>query len=140
MKTKKTTTFTDEEKSAMKERARELKAGQKADPEAEVLAKIAEMQGLDRELAERIHAIVKATAPTLTPRLWYGSPAYAGEGGKIVCFYQPASKFKTRYATLGFSDNAKLDDGAFWPSAYALTRLTADDEARLAALITRAVG
>jgi len=134
--------FTDEERAAMKERARELKAarrgrGAKADEEG-VLAKIAEMAEPDRTLAERIHAIVKASAPDLTPKLWYGMPAYAKDG-KIVCFFQSASKFKTRYATLGFNDSANLDEGTMWPTAYALTTLTPDDEARISALVKRAV-
>lgn len=134
--------FTAEERSAMKERAKELKRsarrGAKADPEPEVLAKIAEMSDSDRALAERLHAIVKANAPTLTPRLWYGMPAYARDG-KVVCFFQSAGKFKTRYATLGFSDAANLDEGNMWPTSFALTTLTADDEARIAALVKRAV-
>ncbi|MET9382119.1 DUF1801 domain-containing protein [Streptomyces sp. NPDC002928] len=137
--------FTDEERSAMKERANELKASArrgsraaKADGDSEVRAKIAEMPEADRVLAERIHAIVKSSAPALSPKLWYGMPAYARDG-KVVCFFQSAQKFKTRYATLGFSDQAKLDDGAMWPAAYALTELSADDEARIGALIERAV-
>ncbi|WP_329496121.1 DUF1801 domain-containing protein [Kitasatospora herbaricolor] len=138
--------FTDEERSAMKERARELKAtgprGSKAakpDPEAEVLAKIAEMTDADRALAERVHAIVRATAPGLTPKTWYGMPAYAKDG-KIVCFFQSAQKFKSRYATLGFSDQAALDDGTLWPTAFALTEPTAAAEAQIAELVRRAVG
>ena len=122
--------FTDEERAAMKERARELKAparrgsrASEADGESDVLAKIAEMQGPDRVMAERIHAIVKASAPALSPRTWYGQPAYAKDGN-VVCFFQPAQKFKTRYATLGFSDKANLDDGAMWPTSYALKELT----------------
>src|SRR3954468_10376404 len=111
-------TFTTEERAAMKERARELKAG-KADGESDVLAKIAEMPKPDRVMAERIHAIVKATAPSLAPRTWYGMPAYARDG-KVVCFFQSAAKFKSRYATIGFSDEANLDDGAMWPTTYAL--------------------
>lgn len=137
--------FTDEERSAMKERANELKASArrgsraaKADGDSEVRAKIAEMPEADRVLAERIHAIVKSSAPALSPKLWYGMPAYARDG-KVVCFFQSAQKFKTRYATLGFSDQAKLDDGTMWPAAYALTELSADDEARIGALIERAV-
>jgi uncharacterized protein YdhG (YjbR/CyaY superfamily) len=129
--------FTDEERGAMKERAQELKAG-KADGENEVLAKIAEMHEPDRTMAERIHAVITASAPTLTPRLWYGMPAYA-KGGKVVCFFQTAEKFKSRYATLGFNDAANLDDGAMWPTAFALTKLTAADEKRIAALIKQAV-
>jgi uncharacterized protein YdhG (YjbR/CyaY superfamily) len=131
--------FTDEERSAMKERARELKADQdKADGESSVLAKIAEMLEPDRILAERLHALIKASAPALSPKLWYGMPAYARDG-KIVCFFQTAQKFKTRYATLGFSDEANLDEGALWPTAYALTRLTPVEEAKIAALVKKAV-
>ncbi|MBT2408289.1 MULTISPECIES: iron chaperone [unclassified Streptomyces] len=137
--------FTDEERAAMKERAKELKASArrgpraaKADGESEVLAKIAEMPEADRALAERIHAIVKAGAPALAPKLWYGMPAYAKDG-KVVCFFQSAQKFKSRYATLGFSDQAHLDEGAMWPTSYALTELTAADEERIGALIKRAV-
>ena len=139
--------FTAEERAAMQERARELKAETRrgprakkdgADGEREVLAKIAEMAEPDRSLAERLHAIIKAAAPALSPRLWYGMPAYAREGN-VVCFFQDAAKFKARYATLGFSDKAKLDDGAMWPSSYALTELTPADEARIDALVKRAV-
>jgi uncharacterized protein YdhG (YjbR/CyaY superfamily) len=130
--------FTDEERGAMKERAKELKAAaRKADAEGDVLAKIAEMTESDRALAERIHAIVKASAPDLSPKLWYGMPAYAKDG-KIVCFFQCAQKFNTRYATFGFSDTAHLDEGAMWPTAFALTKLTADDEARIGALVKKA--
>jgi uncharacterized protein YdhG (YjbR/CyaY superfamily) len=134
--------FTADERAAMKERARELKAKPrrgKADGEQDVLAKIAEMPEPDRALAERIHAIVKATAPALSPRTWYGMPAYALDGG-VVCFFQSASKFKARYATLGFSDKAKLDKGAMWPVAYALTTLTVADEAKIKALVKKAAG
>jgi uncharacterized protein YdhG (YjbR/CyaY superfamily) len=132
--------FTDEEKAAMRQRAKEQKAGvDKADGEAEVRAKIAEMAAADRALAERLHAIITASAPALLPKTWYGMPAYATTGGKIVCFFQPAAKFKTRYATLGFNDSAHLDDGALWPVAFALTKLTAADEARIAALVKQAV-
>jgi len=127
--------FTEEERSAMKERARELKAG--ATEDDAVLAKIAEMRGADRDMAERVHAVVTASAPSLTPRLWYGMPAYA-KGGKVVCFFQPAQKFKARYSTLGFNDAAKLDDGTMWPTSYALTELTPADEERIAALVRRA--
>src|SRR5579884_1003176 len=127
--------FTAEERAAMKERAKELKA---AAGESEVLAKIAEMPEADRALAERLHALIKAGAPDLAPRTWYGMPAYAKDG-TIVCFFQPADKFKTRYATLGFSDKANLDDGAMWPTAYALTELTVEDEERIAALVKQAV-
>jgi uncharacterized protein YdhG (YjbR/CyaY superfamily) len=141
----KTTTarFTDEERAAMKERAQELKTdtrrgGRKADGEGDVHAKIAEMAEPDRVMAERIHAIVKASAPDLSPKLWYGMPAYA-KNGKVVCFFQSAEKFNTRYATLGFSDQAKLDDGAMWPTVFALTKLTAADEAKIGALVKKAV-
>lgn len=134
--------FTEDERSAMKERANEMKAGArrgaKADTEAGVLAKIAEMSEFDRVLAERLHAVVKANAPALTPKLWYGMPAYARDG-KVVCHFQPAAKFKTRYATFGFSDLATIDDGTMWPTSFALTELTADDEARIGALVKRAV-
>ena len=132
--------FTDEEKAAMKERARELKKqGGKEDGEADVIAKIAEMPQPDRGMAERLHAIVKESAPILSARLWYGSPAYANEEGKVVCFFQNRDKFKTRYATLGFSDTAKLDDGSMWPSSYALSELTSADEKRIAELLRKAV-
>jgi uncharacterized protein YdhG (YjbR/CyaY superfamily) len=137
--------FTDEERSAMKDRARELKAAgrrgsraDKADEESAVLEKIAEMPEPDRVLAERLHAVIKANAPVLSPRLWYGMPAYAKDG-KVVCFFQTAEKFKTRYATFGFSDKANLDDGAMWPNSFALTELTAAVEARIAALVKQAV-
>ena len=133
---KKRAGFTDEERAAMRERAKELKAG-KGDGESDVLAKIAEMPKADRVMAERLHAIVKATAPDLTPRTWYGMPAYAKDG-KVVCFFQSAQKFKTRYATLGFSDTAKLDDGAMWPVAFALKELSAAVEARITALVKQA--
>jgi uncharacterized protein YdhG (YjbR/CyaY superfamily) len=135
---KTSTGFTDEERAAMKERARELKAeAGKAGGEADVLAKIAEMAGPDRDMAERLHALIKASAPALSPRTWYGMPAYARDG-KVVCFFQSAQKFKSRYATLGFSDEANLDAGAMWPTAYALTELTAADEARISALVKKA--
>ena len=130
-------TFTAEERAAMKERARESRAGS-ANGETDVLAKIAEMRESDRALAERLHAVIKATAPDLSPRLWYGMPAYAKDG-KMICFFQSAQKFNTRYATLGFSDRAKLDDGAMWPTYYALTELTAVVEARIVALLKQAV-
>ena len=135
--------FSDEEKGAMKERAREVKAEARASKDKEggekdALAKIAEMAKADRAMAERIHAIVKASAPGLSAKTWYGMPAYAKDG-KIVCFFQPADKFKSRYATLGFNDDAKLDDGAMWPVAYALTKLSAADEKRIGALIKKAV-
>jgi uncharacterized protein YdhG (YjbR/CyaY superfamily) len=137
--------FTDEERGAMKERVQELKAAaprgpraDKADGESAVLAKIAEMPGPDRAMAERLHAIIKASAPALSPRLWYGMPAYANDG-KVVCFFQSAKKFNTRYATLGFSDAANLDEGAVWPVAFALTKLTAAEESRIGALVKKAV-
>ncbi|HEV7125992.1 MAG TPA: DUF1801 domain-containing protein [Ktedonobacterales bacterium] len=131
--------FTDEERAAMRQRAHEQKAGaDKADGEREVLAKIAEMAAPDRAMAERLHAIIMASAPALSSKTWYGMPAYARDG-KIVCFFQPASKFKTRYATLGFNDSANLDDGGLWPVAFALTELTAAAEARIAALVKQAV-
>jgi uncharacterized protein YdhG (YjbR/CyaY superfamily) len=129
-------TFTAEERAAMKERAREARAGS-ANGEADVLAKIAEMQDSDRAIAERLHAIVKATAPDLSPRTWYGFPAYAKDGD-VLCFFQPATKFKTRYATLGFSDKANLDDGAMWPTGYAVDKLTADVEKKIRALVKQA--
>ena len=131
--------FTAEERDAMKERAKELKAARsKADDETAVLEKIAEMSDADRAIAERIHAIVKANAPELSPKLWYGQPAYA-KAGKVVCFFQPADKFGTRYATLGFNDSAHLDDGTMWPTAYALTKLTPATEKQLTTLIKKAV-
>ena len=138
--------FSDEERDAMKEHAKELKAAarrgakaSKADGESDVLAKIAEMEAPDRLMAERIHAVITAGAPELSPKLWYGMPAYAKDG-KVVCFFQPALKFRARYATLGFSDEARLDDGAMWPTSFALTRLTAAEEKRIAALVRQAVG
>jgi len=131
--------FTDEEKDAMKDRVQEQKvASRKADGESEVLAKIAEMREPDRAMARRLHAIIKTSAPALSPRTWYGMPAYAKDG-KVLCFFQSAQKFKTRYATFGFNDAAKLDEGAMWPVAFALTKLTADDEARIGALVKKAV-
>jgi hypothetical protein len=129
--------FTDEERGAMKERAKELKVD-KADGESEVLAKLAEMREPDRVLGERLHAIIKANAPALSARTWYGMPAYAKDG-KVVCFFQPAQKFKTRYATFGFNDPANLDEGTMWPTAFALTELTAADEKRIGALVKKAV-
>ena len=136
---KKSKGFTDEERAAMKERAQELKAeAAKADGESAVLAKIAEMQGPDRAMAKRLHAIVKASAPALSPKTWYGMPAYAKDG-KVVCFFQSAQKFKSRYATLGFSDEANLDEGAMWPTSFALKELTAAEEARIGALVKKAV-
>jgi uncharacterized protein YdhG (YjbR/CyaY superfamily) len=137
--------FTNDERAAMRERAQELKAaarrgprGGKADGEKDVLAKIAEMPEPDRAIAERLHALIKASAPALSPRTWYGMPAYAKDG-KVVCFFQSAQKFKTRYATFGFSDKAKLDEGAMWPTSFALKELTATEEARIAALVKKAV-
>jgi uncharacterized protein YdhG (YjbR/CyaY superfamily) len=138
--------FTEEERAAMKERAQELKAetrrgtrAKKADGESDVLAKIAEMPKADRAMAKRIHAIVKASAPALSPKTWYGMPAYAKDG-KVVCYFTSAHKFKSRYATLGFNDEAKLDDGAMWPTSFALKELTDAEEARIAELLKRAVG
>jgi uncharacterized protein YdhG (YjbR/CyaY superfamily) len=131
--------LTAEERSAMKERLQELKAAKnKEEWEQEVLAKIAEMPASDRALARRLHAIVKANAPTLSPKTWYGMPAYAKDG-KIICFFQSAEKFKSRYATFGFNDSANLDDGAMWPVAFALKKLTTTEEARIAALVKKAV-
>jgi len=136
---KKSKGFTDEERAAMKERAQELKAeARKADGESALLAKIAEMPEPDRALAERVHAIVKASAPALSPKTWYGMPAYAKDD-KVVCFFQSAHKFKSRYATLGFSDQANLDEGPTWPTSFALKELTAAEEARIAALVKKAV-
>jgi uncharacterized protein YdhG (YjbR/CyaY superfamily) len=131
--------FSDEERAAMRERARETKrAAAKADGESDVLAKIAEMAEPDRTMAERLHAVVMASAPELAPRTWYGMPAYAKDD-KVVCFFQSAQKFKSRYATFGFSDKANLDDGAMWPAAFALKELTPDVEARIGALVKQAV-
>jgi uncharacterized protein YdhG (YjbR/CyaY superfamily) len=137
--------FTDEERAAMRERAQEQKAAARrgpragnADGERDVLAKIAEMPEPDRAMAERLHALIKASAPALSPRTWYGMPAYAKDG-KVVCFFQSAQKFKTRYATFGFSDRANLDEGAMWPTSFALRELTAAEEARIAALVKKAV-
>ena len=137
--------FTDEERAAMRERAQELKAAAgrgpragKADGESDVLAKIAEMPEPDRAMAERVHAIVQASAPALSPRTWYGMPAYAKDGD-VVCFFQSAEKFKARYATLGFNDKANLDDGAMWPTAFALKELTAADEKKIGKLVKKAV-
>lgn len=137
--------FTDEERTAMRERAQELKAearrgsrAGKADGESDVLAKIAEMPEPDRAMAERLHAIIKASAPDLAPRTWYGMPAYAKDG-KVVCFFTPASKFKERYATFGFNATANLDDGNMWPTTFALKELTAAEEARIGALVKQAV-
>ena len=140
---KKSKGFTDEERAAMKERAKELKAEaradkDKADGESDVLAKIAEMPEPDRAMAERLHAIIKASAPALSPKTWYGMPAYAKDG-KVVCFFQSAQKFNTRYATFGFNDAANLDEGAMWPTSFALKELTAAEEARIGALVKKAV-
>jgi uncharacterized protein YdhG (YjbR/CyaY superfamily) len=136
---KKSKGFTDEERAAMKERARELKAEKdKADGESAVLAKIAEMRGSDRAMAKRLHAIVKASAPDLSPRTWYGMPAYAKDG-KVLCFFRPADKFKDRYATFGFNDAANLDEGHMWPIAFALKELTAAEERKIGALVKKAV-
>jgi uncharacterized protein YdhG (YjbR/CyaY superfamily) len=139
------TGFTDEERGAMKERAKELKAearrgprADKADGERAVLAKLAEMPQPDRAMGERLHAIIKASAPALSPRTWYGMPAYAKDG-KVVCYFTAASKFNSRYATFGFNDAANLDDGTMWPTSFALTELTAADEARIGALVKKAV-
>jgi uncharacterized protein YdhG (YjbR/CyaY superfamily) len=144
---KKSKGFTDEERAAMKERAQELKADarrgprakkDKADGESDVLAKIAEMPEPDRALAKRLHAIIKASAPALSPKTWYGMPAYAKDG-KVVCFFQSAQKFNSRYATFGFNDEANLDEGAMWPTSFALKELTATEEAKISALVKRAV-
>ena len=139
MSAKKSEGFTAEERAAMRERARELKAEvQRADGERAVLAKIAEMQGPDRAIAERLHEIVKASAPELSPKTWYGMPAYAKDG-KVLCFFQSAQKFNARYATFGFNDKANLDEGAMWATSFALKLLTAAAEARISALVKRAV-
>jgi uncharacterized protein YdhG (YjbR/CyaY superfamily) len=131
--------FSAEEKAAMQDRVQEMKvAAQKADGESEVLAKIAELPATDRAMAKRLHAVIKASAPDLSPKTWYGMPAYAKDG-KIVCFFQSAQKFKTRYATLGFNDAARLDEGNMWPTAFALMKLTPADEARIGALVKKAV-
>src|SRR5438552_858179 len=143
--TRRSERFTDEERAAMKEHVQELKAAarrgpraDKADEESAVLAKIAEMPQRDRVMGKRLHAVIKASAPALAPRLWYGMPAYAKDG-KVLCFFQPAQKFKTRYATLGFSDAANLDEGAMWPVVFALNELTPTEEARISALVKKAV-
>jgi uncharacterized protein YdhG (YjbR/CyaY superfamily) len=142
---KKSKGFTDEERAAMKERAQELKAearrgrrADKADGESDVLAKIAEMPAPDRAMAERLHSIIKASAPPLSPRTWYGMPAYAKDG-KVVCFFQSAAKFNARYATFGFNDEANLDEGAMWPTSFALREITAAEEATIGALVKKAV-
>jgi uncharacterized protein YdhG (YjbR/CyaY superfamily) len=136
--------FSAEEKAAMKDRAREVKAEGRANEnraagERDLLAKIAEMPESDRVMAERIHAVIEASAPVLSPKTWYGMPAYANEDGKVVCFFQAADKFKSRYATFGFNDDANLDEGSMWPTSWALTKLTAADEARIGALVKKAV-
>ena len=141
---KKSEGFTDEEKAAMKERAKELKAEarankDRAEGESDVLAAIAAMKEPDRSMAERLHAIIKASAPALAPKTWYGMPAYANKDGKVVCFFQTAQKFNTRYATFGFSDTANLDEGHLWPTAYALNELTAIEEEKISALVKKAV-
>jgi uncharacterized protein YdhG (YjbR/CyaY superfamily) len=141
---KKSKGFTDEERAAMKERAKELKAEErankdKAEGESDVLAKIAEMPEPDRTMAKRLHAIIKASAPALSPKTWYGMPAYANKDGKVVCFFQAAAKFNARYATFGFNDDANLDEGAMWPTSFALKDLTATEEARISALVKKAV-
>jgi uncharacterized protein YdhG (YjbR/CyaY superfamily) len=133
------TGFTNEEKAAMRERAQELRMG-KNEREKALLAKIAAMPPTDRTMAKRLHAIIKEAAPTLTPKTWYGMPAYADKAGKVVCFFQAAAKFKARYATLGFNDTANLDDGAMWPTSFALTKLTAAEEAKIVSLVKKAVG
>jgi uncharacterized protein YdhG (YjbR/CyaY superfamily) len=142
--TKKSKGFSDEEKSAMKERAKELKAEARADKnkaegESAALAAIDAMPEPDRAMAKRLHAIIKASAPALSPKTWYGMPAYANQDGKVVCFFTPASKFKSRYATFGFNDDANLDEGAMWPTSFALKELTASDETRISALVKKAV-
>lgn len=131
--------FTQEERAAMKDRVQELRGGAEENGESAVLAKIAEMPEQDRAMAKKVHAIIKASAPGLTPRLWYGMPAYSKDD-KVVCHFQPAHKFKTRYATIGFSDRANLDEGLVWPVAYALKGMTAAEEARISALVKRAAG
>lgn len=132
--------FTDEERAAMKERAQEMKAeANRADGESTVLAKIAEMPEPERAMATRLDALIKASAPALSPKTWYGMPAYANKEGKVICFFQSASKFKTRYATFGFSDQANLDEGSMWPTAFALKALTATEEARISELVKKAI-
>ena len=145
MSAKKSKGFTDEERAAMRERAKELKAEARADKkkaegESVLLAKIAEMPEPDRAMAERLHEIVKASAPALSPKTWYGMPAYANKDGKVLCYFQGAQKFSTRYATLGFNDDANLDEGTMWPTSFALKELTAAEEARIGALVKKAVG
>src|SRR5687767_6926754 len=145
MSAKKSKGFTDEERAAMRERAKEQKAEaranrKKAEGESDLLAKIAEMRGPDRAMAERLHEIVKASAPALSPKTWYGMPAYANKDGKVVCYFQSAQKFDARYATLGFNDQANLDEGAMWPVSFALKELGAAEEARIGELVERAAG
>jgi uncharacterized protein YdhG (YjbR/CyaY superfamily) len=145
MSAKKSERFTAEERAAMRERAKELRAEERANKnraagERAVLAKIAEMQGQDRAMAERLHKIVKASAPSLSPKTWYGMPAYANKDGKVLCYFQSAEKFDARYATLGFNDAANLDEGVMWPTSFALKELTAAEEARIGALVERAAG
>ena len=144
MSAKKSKGFTDDERAAMRERAQELKAEarankKKAEGESALLAKIAEMPEPDRAMAERLHEIVKASAPALSPKTWYGMPAYANKDGKVVCYFQSAQKFNSRYATLGFNDAANLDEGAMWPTSFALKELTATEEAKISALVKKAV-
>jgi uncharacterized protein YdhG (YjbR/CyaY superfamily) len=144
MGAKKSEGFTAEERAAMRERAKELKAEERANKnraagESDVLAKIAEMPEPDRTMAERLHEIVKASAPVLSPKTWYGMPAYANKDGKVVCFFQSAQKFNSRYATLGFNDAANLDEGAMWPTSFALKELTGAEEAKIGALVKKAV-
>ena len=145
MSAKKSKGFTAEERAAMRERAKELRAEERANKnraagESAVLQKIAEMHGPDRAMAERLHEIVKASAPSLSPKTWYGMPAYANKDGKVLCYFQSAEKFDARYATLGFSDKANLDEGVMWPTSFALKELTAAEEARIGALVERAAG
>jgi uncharacterized protein YdhG (YjbR/CyaY superfamily) len=138
--TKKSAGLSAQERAAMKERLQELKAeARKADGEKALLAKIAEMKGSDKAMANRIHAIVTASAPTLSPKTWYGMPAYADKDGKVVCFFQSAQKFEARYATFGFTDSANLDKGSMWPTAFALKQLTAADEKKIGELVRKAV-
>src|SRR5687767_11093318 len=144
MSAKKSEGFTDEERAAMRERAKELKAEarankKKAEGESDVLAKIAEMQGPDRDMAEQLHAIIKASAPDLSPKLWYGMPAYANKDGKVVCFFQSGQKYKSRYCTFGFQDAAHLDEGAMWPASFAINKLTANEEKKITELVKKAV-
>ncbi|PVV83681.1 iron chaperone [Dehalogenimonas alkenigignens] len=140
MDEKKVVQLSEDEKAAMKERLEELKAGKAAEGEGAVLAKISEMPEPDRSMARRIHEIVKAAAPGLKPRTWYGMPAWAAKDGKVVCFFQGAARFKARYSTFGFNDSAKLDDGNMWPASFALKELTLAEEARISALVKKAVG